>query len=298
MSDLFAAPSAEESEVRRGLPGTVIVKTLATNMATKIMAKIPEADDDFLQRVKASQTSTAALDELVKDECGEELYNDEVATFDQDEVKKLLKSNQSNRSRRKSMPMTQSNYVEMLTAAVAEWIVRESCHVQKSTTGIGRGRHAIEFDETSLKDLENDQEELGRVIRNVQSKKSSYKARHKDNPDYEQDEEWLKLLEQEKTLKALRRTTPAGRKGVSVKKALQFIFDGVGATENLGKDESHNIIEACRELSKGIYPEEFMDMVAKQQAERAALELDKQAEEDATAEVVNEETIEPDGVYL
>lgn len=267
---LFDTPEAAITKSKRGVPGAQLVKQIAMGMASQIMAKIPQGDDEFLSKVKASQTSTAALDELVKQECGDALNNEQVATFDHEEAQKILKSNQSNRSRRKNMAMTQANYVELLTAAIAEWVVRTSCDMQKSAMAFGGvSRQSMEINEATVAELAKDQEALGRAIRNIQSKKSTYKAKHADE-DYEQDEAWQQLLAQETMLKAVRVTTPAGRKGVSIKKALQFIFDGVGETESLGKDESHQIIEACRNLSKGVYPQEFMDIVTDRNLQAAA----------------------------
>ena len=270
MSDLFAAPiTVEATEGKRSIPGATLVKNLAMQKATEIMAKIPSADAEFIEQVRDTQTNVAAMDAFVKEQCGASLNNPEVAEFDEEEAKKILKSNQSNRSRRKNQPMTQANYVDMLTSAIAEWIIRESCNITKSAGGFGAGRQALVIDDDTVARLADDQEALGRAIRNVQSKKSTYKAKHADNPDFEQDAEWQELLEQEAKLKAVRTTTPAGsRKGLSVKKALQFIFDGVAPTAELGKDESHAVIEACRELSQGVYPQEYVDMVMDQQAKK------------------------------
>lgn len=269
MSELFAA--VEElpvEEGKRGIPGATILKSAATVLATQIMGKIPTAsangDEEFLQLVKESQTSVAALDELVKQECGEALVNEDVKNFGEEEVAKLLKSNQSNRSRRKNMPMTQPNYMEYLTAACAEWILRESCGIVKNANPFGGGRNAIVINDETIAQLAEDQDALGRAIRNWQSKKSTYKAKHQDRDGWEQDAEYVEILDQLEKLKAVRTTQPAGRKGVSIKKALQFIFDGVDATENLHKEESMAIIEACRNLAKGVYPAEFMDMVEAQ----------------------------------
>ena len=281
MSDLFA--SFEEvpvDEKKRGIPGATILKGHATALATQIMGKIPmadaEGDAEFLELIKASQTSVQALDDLIKKECGETLVIEDIAQFNEEEVHKLLKSNQSNRSRRKNMPMTQSNYMEYLTAAVAEWILRESCGITKNANPFGGGRKALEINDETLAELAADPDALGRAIRNIQSKKSTYKAKHQDQPNWEQDPEYLEILSQLEKLKALRTTVPAGRKGVSIKKALQFIFDGVDETENLHKEECVAIINACRDLAKGVYPAEFLDMVeAKNAAEAAKAEAEE-----------------------
>lgn len=269
MSDLFATVEAEATGTKRSITGAAMLKTYAMGLASEIMTKIPTADADFIEQIRVSQTDTTALDNLVQQECGAKLNNIDVSAFGEEEAAKLLKSNQSNRSRRKAMPMTQSNYVEMLTAAIAEWVIRESCGITKHAGSFGTGRQAMVINEATVEQLANDQEALGRAIRNIQSKKSTYKGKHLDT-DYANDAEWLELCEQEAMLKAVRKTQPAGRKGLSIKKALQFIFDGVGAAETLDRDTCISVITACKDLANGVYPEEFIDAVNAQQAAEAA----------------------------
>lgn len=268
---LFDSIDVEATESKRGIPGAQLVKQQAMGMATEIMGKIPAGDDAFLTAIKESQTSTAAMDELVKSQCGDKLNIDTVANFDHEEAQKLLKSFQSNRSRRKNMVMTQANYVELLTAAISEWIIRTSCDMKKSSTPFGGARRAaLEINEETVAKLAEDQDALGKAIRNIQSKKSTFKAKHAD-VDYSEDPTWVELLHQEAMLKAARQTVHAPhRKGLSLKKALQYIFDGVADTEALGKDESHQIIEACRQLAQGTYPDGYLELISQQMAEKAA----------------------------
>lgn len=278
----------EESTGSRALPGAALVKQLATSMATEIMGKIPQGDDEFLSEVKASQSSTAAMDDLVLKYCGENLKNDEIAQLDAEDAKKILKSNQSSRSRRKNMAMTQANYVELLISAIAENIVRESCNMHKSANPFGEGaRRAMEITPETVAELANDPEALGKAIRNIQSKKSTFKAKHADE-DYENSDEWQKLLADEALLKEARAAvapTGTNRRGLSMKKALQYVFDGIEDVSTLGKDESHSILQMCLDLSKGKYPEAFINMVAQNNAQEA---LDAQtgavADEEAAAD--------------
>lgn len=276
--------ASEESTGSRALPGAALVKQLATSMATEIMGKIPQGDDEFLSEVKASQSSTAAMDDLVIKYCGEGLKNDEIAQLDTEDAKKILKSNQSSRSRRKNMAMTQANYVELLISAIAENIVRESCNMHKSANPFGENaRRAMEITPETVAELANDPEALGKAIRNIQSKKSTYKAKHADE-DYENSDDWQKLLADEALLKEARAAvapTGTGRRGLSMKKALQYIFDGIEDVSTLGKDESHSILQMCLELSKGKYPEAFINMVAQDNAQEA---LDAQTGAVADAE--------------
>ena len=212
MSDLFATvEEVPAEEGRRGIPGATILKSAATVLATQIMGKIPQAaaqgDEEFLQLIKDSQSSVQAMDTLVKQECGEALVHEEVKQFGEEEVAKLLKSNQSNRSRRKNMPMTQPNYMEYLTAACAEWILRESCGITKSATPFGSGRTALVINDETIAELAQDQEALGRAIRNMQSKKSTYKAKNQDREGWEKDPEYVEILDQLQKLKDVRRLT-------------------------------------------------------------------------------------------
>ena len=287
MSYLFEEVTATATESARTLPGSAMLKSYAIQLASEIMTKVPEGDAEFIQRIKDSQTDHQAMDKLVQDLCGERLVNEAVAAFDPDEVKKLLKSNQSNRSRRKNMAMTQSNYVEMLTAAIAEWTLRESCHIAKSTQPFAGTRVVtFEFTEESLASLVDDQDELARVIRNWASKRSAYKSKHQDQPGWEDAPEYKTICEQLAQLRALRTsqtTRGVSRRGASPKKALQFIFDGVAPTEALSKDDSYAIINACRELAKGNYPAAYLEQVEQENRQKAAEEA--AAAEAAAAEI-------------
>lgn len=285
MSDLFETSIAASDGDSRALPGAALLKSYAIQLASGIMAKIPEGDAAFVQRIKDSQTDPQALDDLVKDYCGENLVNEAVAAFDPDEVKRLLKSNQSNRSRRKNMAMTQSNYVEMLTAAIAEWVIRESCHIAKSTTPFGRSHTStFDFSPEQMEAIAKDQDELARIIRNWQSKKSAYKAKHMDQPGWENDPAYVALCDQLAQLRSLRvsqKTRGLSRRGATTKKALLFIFDGVAPTEALSKDDSYAIINACRELAKGNYPTAYLEMVEQENMRKAAETASAEAEAEA-----------------
>ena len=284
MSDLFDLPMSNTTESGHLLAGTTILKSYAVQLATEIMSKIPEGDAEFVQRIKDSQASVSVMDNLVVEMCGDRLVYEPVKSFDEEEIKKLLKSNQSNRSRRKSLQMTQSNYVEMLTSAIAEWVLRKTCGITKGAAGFGTGRAAVTFESLDLEALAQDQDELARIIRNWQSKKSTYKSKHMDQPGWETAEEYVQICAQLDQLRSYRVTANRTLRGVSPKRALQFIFDGVGPTETLSKDDSYALLNACREIAKGNYPQAYLDKVAEENAAKA--EAAEMTEGDAEVDVL------------
>lgn len=293
---LFDTTVEAEETGTRAINGAAYVKQMSMVLANDIMSMIPGADDAFLTEIKDSQSSTAAMDDLVQKYCGEKLNNEQVAVLDEEDAKKILKSNQSSRSRRKNMAMTQSNYVELLVSAIAENMVRESCNMHKSANPFAGFRSETKvINEETVAEMMDDPDAIGRAIRNIQSKKSTFKAKHADE-EYETSEDWQELLHQEALLKEARAkvggNVRGGRKGVSLKKALQFIFDGVAETDALGKDESHEIIEACRGLANGKYPEAFLAMVEEQLADEVAAEM-----ADAEGAVADAEAAEAADVY-
>ena len=116
----------------------------------------------------------------------------------------MLKSQQSKRSRAKSKTMTLDNYKSMMAGAIAENLIRLATGKTKSAVGARRMSGSVEFTAEELEALKNDQEQLKKEIRNVQSKKSIMKSK----ADFtEEDPRWQALLVAEEQLKAIRVTT-------------------------------------------------------------------------------------------
>jgi hypothetical protein len=90
----------------------------------------------------------------------------------------MLKSQQSKRSRAKSKAMTLDNYTTLLTAAIAEDIIREIYNKPKSAGGFHRAAGTVDYTIDQLQALHDDQEALRKEIRNVQSKKSIMKSKN------------------------------------------------------------------------------------------------------------------------
>ena len=203
LKELFASNTNQEVSNRGNqLDSTANLTRISTDIAREIL-KIAEADaESFQQKIVDSQQSHDIMDELI-----DETYN--LTTVDVEFLKaegeevldRMIKSQQSKRSRAKSKEMTLDNYITMLTGAVAENLLRIAANKPKSAGGGGARRGTVTYSEEELEAFANDPEALKRAIRNVQSKKSIDKSKADWDPE---SERWLELLEAEEQLKAIR----------------------------------------------------------------------------------------------
>lgn len=127
-------------------------------------------------------------------------YNAKVAENDA-VIDKMIKSQQSKRSRAKGKAMTQDNYNTLMVGAISENLLRIASGKEKAAVGHSGNSKPIEYDEATLESYKTDKEKLSKEIRNIQSKKSIMKS--KANFDDKSDA-WIKLLDAEAMLKSLR----------------------------------------------------------------------------------------------
>lgn len=180
-----------------------------TNMAEQIMSKIWKICEDNGEQyeglVKASFESHNAMDKLIT--TAYDLTTIDVSFLKEEsaeDLDKMLRSQQSKRSRSKAMARTLENFQRMMTGAIAENLIRLAAGKPKSAVGGGAKASTVEYSEEMLAKLANDQEALKREIRNVQSKKSIMKSK----ADFdESSERWQQLLTAEEVLKGLRVST-------------------------------------------------------------------------------------------
>ncbi len=201
LKGLFANSTNQKGTSRGNqLDNTANLTRISTDIAVEIL-KRAEAEQ-YQAKIVESQQSHDVMDALIN-----ELYD--LNQVDIDFLKKesaevldrMIKSQQSKRSRAKSKEMTFDNYVTMLTGAVAENLLRIAADKPKSAGGGGARRGTVTYSEEELEALANDPEALKRAIRNVQSKKSIYKSKADFDPE---SERWQELLEAEEQLKAIR----------------------------------------------------------------------------------------------
>ena len=235
----------------RSLAGTAELTNIATAAAHRII-KAMEADiENYRPRIQMSADDAKELDAIINEfkplhEIDEEHMlrnlNDEV-------VEGMLKSQQSKRSRAKSKAMTLDNYTTLLTAAIAEDILREIYNKPKSVGGFHRATGTVDYTVEQLQALHNDQQALRKEIRNIQSKKSIMKSK----ADFdESDERWQSLLRAEQQLKDMR-VGGATTQVVEVDKtkdALAEMLNGIDIN-HLKSADAHALLERIAQMTSG-----------------------------------------------
>lgn len=250
INELFNSNINTTAAGSRGLPGTAELTAFASAEAHRIV-KAMEADiETYKPRIQASAMDSKELDAIIDDfRPLSDIPEDHVLRHLSDaQVESMLKSQQSKRSRAKSKAMTLDNYVTLLTAAIAEDILREIYNKPKSAGGFHRVAGSVDYTIEQLEALGNDQEALRREIRNVQSKKSIMKSK----ADFDEaDPRWQALLKAEQQLKDLR---VGGRSGVvevdKTKDALSELLAGVDIKHLKSKD-AHELLARIQGLAGG-----------------------------------------------
>lgn len=160
----------------------------------------PEADADAM--ISQTWADYTAMDEFLNGYAAVDTRDWSWLKDASDEVgAKMLKSQQSKKSRARAGELTYTNYKTYLTAAIAELGIRDAFRFEKSAAG-RTSSATLELTEEAIAIYTEDQVALNKAIRNVQSKKSIAKKKGVS----EESEEWLQLLEFEAGLKSLRTT--------------------------------------------------------------------------------------------
>lgn len=203
INELFGTESKEMTTNTRMLSGTAELTRIAGNITTDIIRSMEEQIDDYRDRIAKSATDSKEMDALLDEfRPWTDIEDDNPIRFlDDDTVEGMLKSQQSKRSRTKGKQMTLDNYRALMTATIAESLLRELYDKPKqATTGYHRSG-SLDYTPAQLEALSADQEALRREIRNVQSKKSIMKSK----ADFDEaSERWMQLLKAEQMLKDLR----------------------------------------------------------------------------------------------
>jgi Mg2+ and Co2+ transporter CorA len=204
LKELFANNSANQKVSNRGnqLSSTANLTRISTDIAREILKRAEADAEKYQTKIVESQKSHDVMDQLIKDTYDLTSVDIEFLKAESEEVlDRMIKSQQSKRSRAKSKEMTLDNYITMLTGAVAENLLRIAANKPKSAGGGGARRRTVTYSEEELEALANDPEALRRALRNVQSKKSIYKSKADFDPE---SERWQELLKAEEQLKAIR----------------------------------------------------------------------------------------------
>ena len=251
IKNLFANESRQNQSVGgRGLTFTNQLTSVSEKTANEVLQKINELGDAVQEKVKQSMTDHDVMDKLIAElidlDCIDTSW---MAAADEEELDRMLKSQQSKRSRSKSKVMTVDNYITMLTAAVAENLLRKVSGKPKSAGG-GAKRTEAGYSDEELQALANDQEQLKKAIRNVQSKKCIMKGKANFN---ENSDEYQELLIVEDQLKNLRvNTNPAAAAAVETTSKINEILASADNVDNLKGADAKDLLRKIQEalLSK------------------------------------------------
>lgn len=199
---------------------TAQLNAVASNFAGQVLQVVLADEEQYADQVLASQTNHDEMDRLIESVINlqEEADIEFLQSTNEQELERVLKSQQSKRSRAKSQTMTVDNYSKMMTAAIAEALVRLALGKPKGAGGGANGGDPTYSDE-ELRALAEDPGALARAIRNVQSKKSIAKSKVDFDPN---GERWMSLLAAEQQLKDLRASV-SGTQSTKAKEAIQTV---------------------------------------------------------------------------
>ena len=265
IANLFTANTATATNTNGTLAGTQQLTTLASSIADKVLAYSESHLEELSQLITDSRTKPAELDKLIEQavDLGQEDV-DFLKDLDEKVTDSMLKSQQSKRSRCKSKEMTLDNYRSMMTAAIAESLIRMATGKEKGTYG-GRTSTLTAYDEETLQKLADDQEALRKEIRNIQSKKSIMKSKAGFT---EESERWLLLLEAEEQLKSIRDTGSSSPKTIVVDETKDKLTEMLAETDpsKLKPAELKQMLNAIKDMVT-VAPE---DVPLEEEAEEAS----------------------------
>lgn len=228
LTNLFAESSNTATTNGRGLAGTAQLTAIASDLASKAIRTMNENVEEYKEQLVASQHDNKAMDDLLETlAVYDEVDTEFITQLEETTIDGMLKSQQSKRSRAKSKAMTMDNYKSLMTAAIAENLIRKATGKVKNGVGVRRGAGSVTFTEEYLEQLKEDQDKLKKELRNVQSKKSIMKSKADFDPE---SDRWQELLVAEEQLKSIRVSTRGTTKVVEVdttKKELEEAFEGI-----------------------------------------------------------------------
>lgn len=249
INELFGTINPEATTSTRSLTGTAQLTHLSANIADAIIRAMEAEIDVYKPRIQESARDSKAMDVLI-DELGE--INPDDASFltelDEHTIDGILKSQQSKRSRAKSKQMTLDNYRTLMTAAIAENIVRIVTGREKNANSNRTVGAIVNYTIEQLEALGADQNALRKEIRNIQSKKSIMKSKADFN---ESDERWMALLKAEQQLKDMR--IGGQPQVVEVDTTKNSLADMIGDVDvsKLKSAEAHELLEKIQEMARG-----------------------------------------------
>lgn len=231
------------------LANTAQLTATATKVANEILEVLRKRGNEMAAQIEASQESHDAMDDLINDIYPlHELNLSFLERINDEEIEKMLRSQQSKRSRAKSKVMNLENYKTMMTGAIAENLLRMASGKAKNT-GSGVVMQDIGFSAEDLEKLAEFPEDLKKAIRNVQSKKSIMKHKSDFDPT---SPRWLQLIAAEQQLKEIRDTGNAAlseeaRNALAAQKHVEEVLSNVD-TETMSAEEAKAMLDSLKEM--------------------------------------------------
>jgi hypothetical protein len=248
LANLFNEKVISNSTAANQLDKTAELTNAASNIATEILKMLEASDDETLRgKVVASMTAHEAMDALITGLYNLELIdNTFLLEIDDDTVDRMLKSQQSKRSRTKGKVMTAENYKTMMTAAIAELLLRHTFNKDKyAVSGVTASN--VTYTEEQLSALAQDQQALRAAIRNVQSKKSIAKSKADFNPE---GHRWQQLLVAEEQLKSIRVGVVPTKAVVTTTKMTELLA-GIEDINGLKSADAKSLLENIKTILQG-----------------------------------------------
>lgn len=244
INELFVSTNSNVTANARNLSGTAQLTSMSAGIADHIIRAMEADIENYRQRIQESAVNNDEMDNLI-DELGD--IDPAEASFlleiDEQTIEGMLKSQQSKRSRAKGKQMTMDNYRTLMTAAVAENIIRNAIGKPKTHGGFRSTGGSVNYTIEQLEALGADQNALRKEIRNIQSKKSIMKSK----ADFdESDDRWQALLKAEQQLKDMR--VGGVTQVVEVDHTRNALIEMLGDVDiaKLKSAEAHELLEAIK----------------------------------------------------
>jgi len=232
----------------------------ATSLANDILRDLdkPENIAKYKELFDKSVTDNDSLDLLIASISPlDDIEVGYLVAVGEEELDKMLRSQQSKRSRSKNKDdFKLDDYKTMLVAAIAEGLIRKAMGKPK---GSGSATFdGSDFTDKQIEEFKTDDDKLAKAIRNVQSKKSIAKAKrdHDETGDL-----WQHLLRQEAFLKNLRDNrkpviTPEIEDALTAKEAAEALLASVEDPNNMSLDDAKALFEKLRETLASAAPQD------------------------------------------
>ena len=174
---------------------------LATKHVNDALKLMDTTDAVTVEEVEAAKIDHDDMDYLVSQLIDLKSINiDFLKDTSEDELEKMIRSQQSKRSRAKAKGPSVENFKTMMIGAVAESLLRLAANKPKGQGG-GFAAGEINYTDAQIEEFKTNADKLKKEIRNVQSKKSIMKSK----ADFdEQSPRYQELLQAEELLKTIR----------------------------------------------------------------------------------------------